>query len=295
MYHSISDGAGPTCIPPEAFRRQMDLLEQSGSVVVSLGELGRWIDESRALPGRSAVLTFDDGFADFATAAFPELERRGWPATVFLPVGHVGRTDGWDSGQHGRKPRSLLDWPAVADLAAAGIEFGGHGVTHRDLTQLSGDELSDEIARPKTMIEERLSRLVESFAAPYGRTAPAVDSLVRRHYRQAVSTELALAGPRSDHYAIPRIEMWYFRDPSRFDALLRGKAGSFLRFRRVLRRCRAFRGVPGCPTEPTNGRQPSKLYENAPRSALAVGSDQPAAPPIPTPAFELRARSRANP
>lgn len=263
MYHSISGGAGPTCITPEVFRRQMDLLEQSGSVVVSLGDLGRWIDERRALPGRCAVLTFDDGFADFATAAFPELERRGWSATVFLPVGHVGRTDRWDSGQNGRKPRSLLDWPAVAELAAAGIEFGGHSVTHRDLTQLAGDELWDEITTPKALIEQRLSRPVESFAAPYGRTAPAVDSLVRRHYRQSVSTELALTGPRSDPYAIPRIEMWYFREPSRFDALLRGKAGSFLRLRRVLRRCRAFHRTPG-----------NHFPSLARGEQAAVGSDQ---------------------
>jgi peptidoglycan/xylan/chitin deacetylase (PgdA/CDA1 family) len=238
MYHSISEGAGPTCIAPDAFRRQMTLLDECGYRVVSLSEVGEWTRGRRDLPPRSAVLTFDDGFLDFATAAFPELHRRGWPATVFLPVGHVGGTDRWESRRIGDTARRLMDWSTVAELAAAGIDFGAHGVTHRDLTQLNGDDLIDEVLTPRSVIEERLSRPVASFAAPFGRSSAAVDRLVRHHYRQAVGTELALARSRSDPYAIPRIEMWYFREPGRFGALLRGDATGFLLVRRLLRRCR---------------------------------------------------------
>lgn len=240
MYHSISEGAGPTCTAPEAFRRQMTILEESGYGVVSLTELGEWTRGCRDLPPRCAVLTFDDGFLDFATAAFPELQRRGWPATVFLPVSHLGGTDRWESSRKGATARRLMDWSTVAELAAAGIDFGAHGVTHRDLTQLRGDELLDEVLTPKRMIEERLSRQVASFAAPFGRSGAAVDNLVRQYYRQAVGTELALARNRSDPYAIPRIEMWYFREPGRFGAFLRGDARSFLLVRRLLRRCRGI-------------------------------------------------------
>jgi peptidoglycan/xylan/chitin deacetylase (PgdA/CDA1 family) len=238
MYHSISDGPGPTCIAPEEFQRQMAILEESGYQVVSLSELGEWIRGGRDLPPRRAVLTFDDGFLDFATAAFPELQRRKWPATVFLPVGHVGGTDRWEPSRPSGSARRLMDWSTVADLAAAGIDFGAHGVTHRDLTRLSGDELADEVLRPQAMIEAKLTRQVTSFAAPFGRSDVSVDDLVRQHYRQAVGTELALARSRSDPYAIPRIEMWYFREPRRWTALLRGDARIFLSARRLLRRLR---------------------------------------------------------
>jgi len=229
MYHSISEGTGPTCIAPQEFQRQMAILEETGYKVVSLSELGEWTRGSRDLPPRCAVLTFDDGFLDFATTAFPELQRRKWPATVFLPVGHVGGTDCWESTRLGAKARRLMDWSTVADLAAEGVDFGAHGVTHRDLSRLRGDELADEVLRPKTMIEERLSRPVTSFAAPFGRSDVPVNDLVRQHYRQAVGTELALTRSRSDPYAIPRIEMWYFREPRRWTALLGGTRESFSR------------------------------------------------------------------
>ncbi|MGO9468700.1 MAG: polysaccharide deacetylase family protein [Isosphaeraceae bacterium] len=234
MYHSISDGSGPTRIAPEVFQRQMAILEESGYQVVSLLELGEWIRGWRDLPPRSTVLTFDDGFLDFATTAFPELKRRRWPVTVFLPVGHVGGTDRWDARRCGGTER-LMDWATVAELAKAGVDFGAHGVTHRDLTQLGGDLLADEVLRPKAMIEERLTRLVTSFAAPFGRSSAAVLDLVRRSYRQAVTTELAQARNGSDPYTIPRIEMWYFRDPRRWAAFLRGDAKTFLLARRLLR------------------------------------------------------------
>jgi peptidoglycan/xylan/chitin deacetylase (PgdA/CDA1 family) len=218
----------------------MELLEDSGYRVVSLNELGDWMRGEHDLPPRAAVLTFDDGFFDFATAAFPQLQRRGWPATVFLPVGHLGGTDRWESSRPGTSPRRLMDWSTVADLAAAHVEFGAHSVTHRDLTQLEGTELADEVLVPKMMIQERLARPVTSFAAPFGRSCAAVDALVSRHYRQAVGTELAWARNRSDPYAIPRIEMWYFREPRRWRAFLQGGARSFLVVRRHLRRFRAI-------------------------------------------------------
>jgi peptidoglycan/xylan/chitin deacetylase (PgdA/CDA1 family) len=225
----------------------MEVLEGSGHRVVSLDKLLAWMQGKGELPERSAVLTFDDGFLDFATAAFPELERRGWPATVFLPVGHLGGTNRWESARPHAAVRRLLDWPTIVELASAGIEFGAHSVTHRDLTQLRGDELIDEVVTPKRMIEERLSRQVTSFAAPFGRTNARVNGLVYQEYRQAVGTDLAFARSRSDPYAIPRIEMWYFRELRRWDALLQGDAGSYLLVRRLLR---SFRRIMAARPRP---------------------------------------------
>jgi peptidoglycan/xylan/chitin deacetylase (PgdA/CDA1 family) len=239
MYHSISKGASPTCIAPQEFRMQMDILEQAGYSVVPLPRFGEWTRGNAELPPKSAVLTFDDGFLDFATTAFPELERRRWPATVFLPTAHVGGTDSWDSAPSRTSARRLMDWSTVENLSAMGVEFGAHSATHVDLTRLEGDDLTAEILRPKTLFEERLGRPVTSFAAPFGRSNGLVESIVRQAYRQAVGTELAVASGQTDPYRVPRIEMWYFRDRTRWTALLRGEATMFLWARRQLRRLRA--------------------------------------------------------
>src|SRR5262249_32706715 len=84
MYHSISDGVGPTCIAPVVFRHQMATLAACGYHPVSLTACAAWVRGEGTLPARAVVLTFDDGFDDFATVAFPVLQARGWTATVFL-------------------------------------------------------------------------------------------------------------------------------------------------------------------------------------------------------------------
>src|SRR5450755_3578189 len=86
MYHSISEGSSPTCIAPSVFRRQMGVLSECGYNVVPLMDVVRCLDGQGTLPERAVVLTFDDGYEDFATVAYPELQARNWSATVYLPA-----------------------------------------------------------------------------------------------------------------------------------------------------------------------------------------------------------------
>lgn len=237
MYHSISQGSGPTCIAPETFRLQMQVLEECGYRTVSLADLAGWLRGEKELPPRSVVLTFDDGFEDFASHAFEELARRRWSATVFLPTGKVGQPADWDHHCLGRR---ILSWDMVIDLARRGIDFGGHGVNHCDLTRLTPERVRREIEEPKLQIAERTGREIISFAAPFGKTTPSIRADLQRVYTLAVGTTLAHVTKQSDGYNLPRIEMWYFRSPQRWRAYLQGKAQGYFALRQLLRRARGF-------------------------------------------------------
>ncbi len=240
MYHSVSDGEGPTCIAPQTFRRQMEAIAEQGGRGVALAELSGWLRGEGRPDGKPVVLTFDDGFTDFADVVYPELRARGWTATVFLPAGKAGGFSDWDAAPAlARRP--LLSWAAAAELAALGVEIGAHGVSHADLTALPPEAARAEVADSRRRIEDRIGRPVTSFAAPYGRTNEAVRAEVRRHYRAAVGTELGRARPTSDPHELPRLEMWYFRDPARWQAYLAGARGYFL-LRQVLRRAKRLVG-----------------------------------------------------
>jgi peptidoglycan/xylan/chitin deacetylase (PgdA/CDA1 family) len=87
-YHGIAmgeeHGSHPEMfLPPEIFARRMELLAQSKVNVLVLGEALRLLREGK-LPPNSVAITFDDGWADFRTQAFPILQRHGFPATVYL-------------------------------------------------------------------------------------------------------------------------------------------------------------------------------------------------------------------
>lgn len=82
---------------PEDFHRQMDYLAKWFQVV-SLKEIVQWLDGRKTLPPFAALITFDDGYLDNYTTAYPILCEHKFPALIFLTTGHIG-TDApfhWD-------------------------------------------------------------------------------------------------------------------------------------------------------------------------------------------------------
>jgi peptidoglycan/xylan/chitin deacetylase (PgdA/CDA1 family) len=237
MYHSIGDEAGPTSIPASTFARQMELLVETGCSVASLGALAKYQRGELELPARTVMITFDDGFSDFADAAFPILKRLGLTATVFLPTGCLGGRESWVGANV--PPRPLMSWSVVQDLAKEGVDFGGHSVTHTDLTTLAPAELRDEIGRSQKDIEDKLGKPTETFAPPYGRSSPRVREVLARFSHVSVGTGLGRAGRNADLTDAPRIEMHYFRRPRLFRAYLEGRAEWYLAARKAARRVRS--------------------------------------------------------
>jgi len=237
-FHSISSAAGPTCIPPATFREQMRLLADSGLPVVALQDVGRWRRGETTLPARAVVLTFDDAFTDFAESAQPELAARGWPATLFVPTGHVGGRSDWSGLRGTGACLPLLGWADIAALARAGIAIGAHGVTHRDLTALSAAALRSEIVDSAAAIAAQTGHRPAAFAFPYGRSSAAARRCAREVFDVAVGTRLAHVDGAADPYDLPRIEMAYFRSPERWRAFLRRRNTSFFLLRRALRAVR---------------------------------------------------------
>jgi len=87
-YHGIAmaeeHGSHPEMfLPVETFARRMEILAQSGATVLPLDESLRLLYQGK-LPPNSVAITFDDGWADFRTQAFPILQKYGFPATVYL-------------------------------------------------------------------------------------------------------------------------------------------------------------------------------------------------------------------
>ncbi|NWG47205.1 MAG: polysaccharide deacetylase family protein [Alphaproteobacteria bacterium] len=238
MYHSISNGAGPTNIAPALFESQMRALAEEGVSVVSLSDLADWRAGRRTLPPRSAVITFDDGFADFAHTAFPVLKAHGFTATVFLPTGCMGGVENWRGADI--PPRPLMSWAEVERLAGEGISFGGHGISHANLAAMSGSGLDDEISRPRSDLEARLGVPAEHFAPPYGLSSPHVQREIARVWRTSCGTRFGRMDRSEDIYDIPRIEMYYYRDPALWRRHLRGEGGAYLRRRKLLRTIRGM-------------------------------------------------------
>jgi peptidoglycan/xylan/chitin deacetylase (PgdA/CDA1 family) len=108
----------------------------------------------------------------------------------------------------------------IRDLHAAGMEIGGHTVTHPILSCLDMPRAREEIANGKAALEHLIDAPVRLFAYPNGK--PRQDYLLDHvnlvkevGFDAAVSTAWGVAHPGSDYFQLPRFTPWY-KDPSWF-------------------------------------------------------------------------------
>jgi len=188
MYHNIveaSEDPNLICVTPSRFAEQMNWLESRGLRGVGVGAL---TDAMRHGRQRGLVgLTFDDGYETVIEAALPELQRRGFGATVFLVSALLGGQNEWDAG-----PRwPLLSGSGVEQLIRSGIEIGSHGATHMRLAGASAKDLVAEVTDSRLALSSLIGGEIRGFAYPYGSMDGASRAAVREagyEYACAVET-----------------------------------------------------------------------------------------------------------
>jgi len=259
MYHSISDdpesGVRPyyrVCTSPQRFREQMQWLKDNGYRGVTLGAGLAWLNSPHAsTPAPDAdshsarkaggegqdeaehdpespitphvVITFDDGFRDFYTEAFPVLREHGFSATMYLPTGFIG------DQLRCFKSRECLAWSEIRELHRAGIEFGSHTVHHPELVDLPWPEIQSEISDSKSQIETHIGNRVRGFAYPYAFpqtrrdfVGQFKDLLMAGGYETCVTTQIGRHRPGADPLQIKRLPVNSDDDGKLFQAKLEG-------------------------------------------------------------------------
>jgi peptidoglycan/xylan/chitin deacetylase (PgdA/CDA1 family) len=208
-YHSVSDTPPGRTAPYAVTRRQLaaqlDTLVDLDFTTLTVGELLLARASGLPLPERTAVLTFDDGFADFVANAWPELVERELTATLYVTAGRLGGRSTW-LASHGAGELPMMTRRQLVGLAAEGCEIGAHSMTHAELDCLPRSVAAWEIGRSKRVLEHLLGRPVDSFAYPHGHYDPAVRQLViDAGFRSAAATRNLPSPAGDDWFALARI------------------------------------------------------------------------------------------
>ncbi len=259
LYHSVSDDPpswiAPFTVTPRVFGEQLDRIADAGLTVVPLRRLVAALRGGPPLPPRSAVLTFDDGFADFYWTVTPVLTDRELPATLYITTGAVHPPGGTARGSL-LPPAKMLNWRQIATLDACGIEIGGHTRTHPQLDTLSGRRLCDEVAGCKRDLEELLSHPVDAFAYPHGYSSPSARRKVQKAgWSSATSVGNAFSSARDDVLRISRLMVRADTPPDLFQAWTRGEGAPVAPFPERLRTrgWRAYRRLRAGVGRPVGG------------------------------------------
>jgi peptidoglycan/xylan/chitin deacetylase (PgdA/CDA1 family) len=209
-YHSLDDSGSAISVPPAVFARHVRWLTGSGVRVLPLGDL---LALDRDDPAPAAAVTFDDGFANFSGAA-EQLLGHGLPVTLFVVPGHVGGTNAWGGrAEPGIPTLPLLGWTELERLAGRGVTIGAHTRTHPRLTTLPPAAVRDEIDGCVQEIGTRLGLRVDHFAYPYGDADERVAAAAATPFQWAVTTRFAPLTGQDAPMWIPRLDMYYLREP----------------------------------------------------------------------------------
>jgi peptidoglycan/xylan/chitin deacetylase (PgdA/CDA1 family) len=228
-YHSVSENLFGRLHPyhqintsPQVFASQMKWLRRSGYRTITLSEAMNGMDSKSNL-SKTVVLTFDDGYQDFFTDAFPVLKQCGFQATVFLASDRIRDTAACLEGAN------YLTWNEVRELHAEGVRFGSHSVTHADFRSLSPEQIDYELGYSKETIEQQIGSPVESFSYPFGLpeedrdfTRYLADAMENVGYFNGVSSAVGRAKPTDTRFFLPRLPINSCDDLDLFRAKLEG-------------------------------------------------------------------------
>lgn len=198
MYHRVlSDEAPADGIEPgmfvrvSSFRAQMEWIAARWRVA-PLGEA--WPAPAGEV---TAVVTFDDGWRDNLTMAWPIMQALGIRPTIFLVRDWV---------RQGRTPAGEFLRPGeVAELAAAGVEFGAHTASHPHLDRLPAGAAAEQMRLSREAVEEWTGRPCRVFAYPYGHHSAETVEHARREFDRSVIVGGGWWGVPGDLARIPRI------------------------------------------------------------------------------------------
>lgn len=207
MYHAVTPGkrrpAWPWAVSVQQFRDQLDFLAAEGYATPTMGEL---VAEPQKWTGRTAVITFDDGYVD-NLAACDELQKRDMRATWFVVTGSIGASPKWPAD--GRPKGRLLNADELRAMQASGMEIGSHTVNHVRLTEADDVQLASELTQSRTVLEDLLGRPVASFAYPYGAwDARCADAVKQAGYAAACITRTGWALRENNPYLLRRLTIF---------------------------------------------------------------------------------------
>lgn len=175
---------------PAEFEKQIGWLQDNGYQSAVTGDILR-----KTLPEKPVILSFDDGYADFYSTAFPILEKYGFTAEIAVIVGKISQPGYMTADQ-------------IMEMKENGIQIDSHTLNHPDLTKTSPEQLKKELAESKNFLENMSGAPVKTLVYPSGKYDKAVlDAAAGAGYTASLTTEPGFADLKNSFLVLKRVRI----------------------------------------------------------------------------------------
>lgn len=176
------------------FKEQMQYLKDRNYNVLGAQDLVNFMKSGVKTPSRSILLTFDDGYNDFYTDAYPILKSIGFKAIMFTPTGLINNP-------------GYLNWDQISEMNANNIFFANHTWSHRNVA-VAEDIMKKEISTADLQLTEHNLNNPKVFAYPYGIDNTNAESYLNTlGYNFAFTTKPGSILCQKQKFDLPRIRI----------------------------------------------------------------------------------------
>lgn len=197
-YHKVVDEHMSLSVPLADFEQHMKWLQEYGYTSITPEELYNFIVNGSELPEKPVLITFDDGYKDNYTNAYPIMKKYGFKGTIFVVTGFLGVYDNY------------LTWEQAGELAENGFSIESHTHNHKSMTEASDDDISKELAKSRDTLKEKLGVEADFIAYPTGTYNLHIAELVKEAgYKGAFTIKYDNASRDSNVYAIERVPIFH--------------------------------------------------------------------------------------
>jgi len=165
MYHLCLKDIPPDdvkgmAVTVEEFDEQLQALKDAGYKSISFEQYYNYKRFGASLPSKPIILTFDDGYENNYTNAFPILKKHNMKATIFIVTSAVGELG---------VQYPHMTWEQMKEMEYSGlITIQNHGAIHTPMDKLSRKEMEKVVLAANESIDYHLgARQIYVFAYPY--------------------------------------------------------------------------------------------------------------------------------
>ncbi|PIT89392.1 MAG: hypothetical protein COU27_00655 [Candidatus Levybacteria bacterium CG10_big_fil_rev_8_21_14_0_10_36_7] len=179
---------------PAIFEMQIATLKNAGFTFILASDVADILDGKKPAPKNPILITFDDGYADFYTDAYPILKKYGAKATIYVVPGLIN-------------DKNYLTLKQLINLSKnENIEIGAHTISHAVLKNTTIEKVKYEVLGSKEMLEDMLGIEIVSFAYPYGDfDNQAIEIVKNAGFKTATSTILGVVVNETNRYLLHRM------------------------------------------------------------------------------------------
>ncbi len=176
VYHSVrpyiegeSKSQDAYDVTPELFEKQLQYLKDNNYEVITMDTLDALFTKGIATNDtkKRVVLSFDDGWENQYTYAYPLLKKFGVSGMFYVYTRPLGY-------------KHFLTWEQIIEMKNSGMEIGSHTLTHPFFKKVDDTQLTHEISDSKKEIEEKIGSPVLHFASPFGYTNAHIEEFIKK-------------------------------------------------------------------------------------------------------------------